>query len=149
MESPRASGVLHDSPRTLTLNIESAKRHTDITQLISIISPNSARSNTDLDLHLCHNNDQDDMVSACPGTVIAEIPKFTVMSKPKHLLLYNNRHHNHVQEQHLCGLASLLHSLHCGNTPARDPIDNLVQNWTNPRRDGNCGTSTVFCTVSI
>ena len=57
--SPRASAVeynnghvrnrsvtLQDSPRTLTLNIESAKRHANVTQLVSIISPTTAQSNT-------------------------------------------------------------------------------------------------------
>ena len=42
VESPRASAVLHDSPRTLTLNIQSAKRHANVTQLVSIFSPRIA-----------------------------------------------------------------------------------------------------------
>ena len=111
VEFPRASAVLHDSPRAQTLNIEGAKRHANVTHLahdpiltltcifaptneqevmVSALSknctcgistgfsssaqqptktdsqhggrqtprernPSRARSNTDLDLHLCPN----------------------------------------------------------------------------------------------
>ena len=49
VESPRASAVLHESPRTLTLNVESAKRHANVTHLACNFAP---------------ANDRDDMVGA-------------------------------------------------------------------------------------
>ena len=57
VKSPRASAVLHDSPRTLTLNVESAKRHANVTHLAHdpILTLTSIFAPT---------NDRDDMVSA-------------------------------------------------------------------------------------
>ena len=78
MESPRASAVeynnghvrnrsviLHDSPRTLTLNIESAKRHANVTQLVSIFSPKIAHDPIlTLTCIFATTNDQDDLVQS-------------------------------------------------------------------------------------
>ena len=91
----------------------------------------------------CINRDIDQLVS----TATAEIPQFSVLTKPKHLSLYNNGRLDRVQEQHLWDLASLLRSLHSGKTPqARDPSDDLHNSDIDPRVSTATADATVYCT---
>ena len=76
------SVTLHDSPRTLTLNMQSAKRHANVTQLVSMFSPRIANNPIlTLTCIFAPTNDRDDMVS-CPRTATVELPQFSALSNP-------------------------------------------------------------------
>ena len=91
-------------PRTLTLNIQSAKRHANVTQLVSIFSSRIAHDPIPtLTCIFAPTNDRDDMVSALSENCNCGTSTVFCTVKPKHLSL---RVSQPVKELHLANLRS-------------------------------------------
>ena len=117
METPRASAVLHDSPRTLTLNIQSAKRHTNVTKLVSIYFPRIAH---------------DSILTLSENCTCGISTGFRSSARQPTLTLNIQSAKRHANVTQLVSIFS--------PRITHDPLPTLSENC-------NCGTSTVFCTV--
>ena len=138
VEFPRASAVLHDSPRTQTLNIEGAKRHANVTHLAHdpILT---------LTCIFAPTNDRDDTRDIDHFVNVLQLQNlYGLLNRLDHgdLPLRHDRDVNHiVRELQLRNFHSFLH--------CRNPSTCRCTTTGNSTMSKNsaCRISPVFCTV--